>query len=458
VTAAGPTRAWLARRRQRLAYLLVAAAIAATFAAAITGGIRLHHAAVIERQSLRTQKLASAVSELQNFALQAQTAKTVDAGLAARRKRALAAADAAFRSVAANDAAEGRRLRGSYAAYLHDSTRVFERAWQNAGVPSPSQQRRVERRLADLESLIGVEAARQAHEVRVTNPSARFALIAAAVAAALLVALLAWQFELERRAGRLDRDNAERAAELMRLRDEFVAVVSHELRTPLTSIIGYLELIGDDTHSLTEQQRAYLAVVERSAAKLVDLVGDLLLVAAADEGVLALDRQEIDIEVLAHHSIDAARPAADAGEILLTVDHGPTGPVLGDPARLEQMLDNLVSNAVKFTPAGGRVTVRTACRDGVATFEVTDTGDGISVADQEHLFEPFFRTRAASARSVPGTGLGLTITKAIVDAHGGTLEVESAPGAGTTFRVRIPTDLPAPTPGNEPEAEAVERV
>jgi hypothetical protein len=169
VTAAGPTRRWLARRRQRLAYLLVAAAIAATFAAAITGGIRLHHAAVIERQSLRTQKLESAVSELQNFALQAQTAKTVDAGLAARGKRALAAADAAFRSVAAHDAAEGRRLRGSYAAYAHDSTRVFER--QNAGVPSASQQRRVERRLADLESLIGVEAARQAHEVRVRIPT-----------------------------------------------------------------------------------------------------------------------------------------------------------------------------------------------------------------------------------------------------------------------------------------------
>jgi signal transduction histidine kinase len=116
--------------------------------------------------------------------------------------------------------------------------------------------------------------------------------------------------------------------------------------------------------------------------------------------------------------------------------------VFGDPARIAQLLDNLISNAIKFTPENGRVTVRTASHGGFALFEVADTGEGIAAADQEHLFEPFFRAGRGMAHAVPGTGLGLTITKAIVDAHGGTIDVESAPGHGTTFRVSFPAALP----------------
>jgi signal transduction histidine kinase len=102
------------------------------------------------------------------------------------------------------------------------------------------------------------------------------------------------------------------------------------------------------------------------------------------------------------------------------------------------MLDNLISNAIKFTPSGGRVTVRAGRRGSNAVFEVVDTGDGISEPDRDRLFEPFFRSREANARAVPGTGLGLTIAKAIVDAHDGTIEVESVPGGGATFRIRLP--------------------
>lgn len=378
----------------------------AAFAAALIGGFRLHHAAVLEHQALRTQTFASAAFRID------------DAGFERRRVGALADANAALQNVAAHDGAEGARLRSAYTAYVHNPSRPH---------------------LSRLEAHLRAETERLAHEIRVSNPRARVVLIAAVVAAALLVALLIWQFDLERRAGRLDHDFAERAAELIRLRDEFVAVVSHELRTPLTSIIGYVELVADPhAGTLTQQQTDYLAVIDRSAERLVDLVGDLLLVAAADEGGLALERRQVDLETLTGQAVDAARPAAESAEILLTAEHRGGDPVYGDPARLAQMLDNLISNAIKFTPEGGKVTVRTASDGGVAVFEVADTGDGIATADQEHLFEPFFRARSATGRTVQGTGLGLTITKAIVDAHGGTIDVQSTPGRGATFRVEFP--------------------
>ncbi len=325
---------------------------------------------------------------------------------------------AALQNVAAHDAAEGARLRGVYTPYV-----------QNPNRPN----------LSRLEAQIRVETDRLATDIRVSNPRARVVLIAAVVAAAFVVALLIFQFELQRRAGRLDRDFAERAAELIRLRDEFVAVVSHELRTPLTSIIGYAELVADPhAGPLTQQQTDYLAVIDRSAERLVDLVGDLLLVAAADEGGLALERREFDLATLTGQAVDAARPAAESADVTLSQEHRGGDPVYGDPARLAQMLDNLISNAIKFTPEGGQVTVRTASDGGVAVFEVADTGDGIALADQEHLFEPFFRARSGTGRTVQGTGLGLTITKAIVDAHGGTIDIQSTPGSGSTFRVQFP--------------------
>ena len=138
-------------------------------------------------------------------------------------------------------------------------------------------------------------------------------LIIAVLSAAVLVGVLIWQFEMQRRAGRIDRDNAARAEELIRLRDEFVATVSHELRTPLTSIVGYLELIGDDeSASRTPEQQAFLEIVQRNAERLVSLVSDLLLVAEARDRELRLDVREVDLGQLAAECVTAAKPAADA--------------------------------------------------------------------------------------------------------------------------------------------------
>ena len=380
------------RNVQKLAYTFISAALLFTFAATGLGAFRLHHAATTERQTIRTQELQTAV-------LEGNQGDVVTA----------------FHNVATHDAGEGRRLDAAYVAYL----------------ATP-------RHAATFNRVIEAELSRQAGEIRRINPSARFALITAAVGAGLLVVLLIWLFELSRRSGRIDRDNAARSEELIRLRDEFVAVVSHELRTPLTSIIGYLELIVDgDAGGLTSEQAAYLAVVQRSTNRLVDLVGDLLLVAEAERGPLALELVEVDGAALAANAVESARPAADARGIIVRLEHGDPITVAGDPTRLAQMLDNLVSNAIKFTPQGGRVTVRAGRRGSDAVFEITDTGEGIADGDRDRLFDPFFRSQGVNARAVPGTGLGLTITKAIVDAHSGTIEIDST-REGSTFRVRLP--------------------
>jgi signal transduction histidine kinase len=215
--------------------------------------------------------------------------------------------------------------------------------------------------------------------------------------------------------------------------------VSHELRTPLTSIIGYLDLLDDDASAgMTTEQRTFLSVVHRSAHRLRELVGDLLLVAEAEGGLLALDLQEVDLGVLAADCVEAARPSADAKEIQLSLNREEERRIQGDPTRLAQMMDNLVSNAIKFTPAGGRVAVRTSFENGQALFEVTDTGFGIAPADEARLFDRFFRGRPAIDNAVRGTGLGLTITKAIVEAHKGSITVKSTLGRESTFLVRLP--------------------
>ena len=413
--------------------------MAAVVGSAIAAGFLLHHAADLERQTLRTQGLGSVAFALQNSLLRAQTENSVSERLAADRARLLAEADAAFGRIRAHNRPEGDRLGPAYVAYLRASSRAFAHAAGNGGRVPAALQRQVERRLAGLESRVAAEIGSEARASRVTNPEARLALIVAALAAALLVVAFIWQFELERRAGRLDRDNAERSAELMRLKDDFVATVSHELRTPLTSILGYLELIGQDTSAgeAPEQER-FLAVVQRNADRLLRLVSDLLLVAEVEDSTLTLDLHDVDLGAIARDCVEAAQPAADAKRIRLTLRDGAPGRIEGDPIRLAQMLDNLVSNAIKFTPVGGDVLVKAAGRDGHALFAVTDSGIGVSAVDQTQLFEPFFRTRAAADQAVLGTGLGLTITKAIVDAHGGSIRVESEVGTGTTFEVQLP--------------------
>ena len=238
----------------------------------------------------------------------------------------------------------------------------------------------------------------------------------------------------------------ERLRELDRLKDEFVALVSHELRTPLTSIRGYLELVLEEEGALTDEQRQFLGVVERNAHRLLALVGDLLFLAQIEAGKLSLEVGAVDLGAVAADSVETARPLAEEKGVTVTLATGPLALIAGDRARLAQLLDNLISNGIKFTPAEGRVDVRVRGERGQAVIEVRDTGMGIPSHEQEHLFERFFRTAKATEQAIPGTGLGLAISKAIVQAHGGRITCASAEGSGTTFRVSIPIRQLAPKP------------
>jgi signal transduction histidine kinase len=230
-----------------------------------------------------------------------------------------------------------------------------------------------------------------------------------------------------------------RLLELDRLKDEFLSLVSHELRTPLTSIRGYLDLVLDEeAGELNPEQRRFLQAVERNSGRLLRLVGDLLFVAQADAGRLSLERAKVDLAELAAHCVEGAAPAASEKSVTLVLMANPVPALVGDRGRLAQVLDNLVSNALKFTPAGGTVEVRTFSEGEAVILEVEDTGIGIPAADQPRLFERFFRSSVADDQAIPGTGLGLAIVKAIVEAHAGLISIESREGKGTTFRIDLP--------------------
>jgi signal transduction histidine kinase len=281
--------------------------------------------------------------------------------------------------------------------------------------------------------------------------------IAIAVGASVLSGLVLWRLAILvrsldrlRSAERSARTEAETAHELLaeqnerlveadRLKDEFVALISHDLRTPLTSILGYLELTLED-EELTSSQRGYLEVVERNAQRLIRLVSDLLFVARLEAGQLELHESELDLAAVAQQSVHEAEPLAAVGGVTLRCETEPVPGVAADRGRMFQLLDNLVSNAIKFTPSGGEVSVRVQAADGAVRLEVADTGIGIPAEEQHRLFERFYRASTAADQQVQGTGLGLYIARAIVEAHGGEITFESEAGQGTAFRIEIPLE------------------
>jgi signal transduction histidine kinase len=228
--------------------------------------------------------------------------------------------------------------------------------------------------------------------------------------------------------------------EAERSRDEFFALVSHEMRTPLTSIIGYLQLVLDD-EALGRDARRFLQIVHRNAQRLLRLVGDMLFVAQVEAGRLSLDHEVVALRSIVVDGVDAARPAAESTGVTISLVEDPSGDpdfVVGDRDRLAQALDNLISNALKFSARDSTVTVRMRHESGFVSIAVIDTGDGIPTVEQEHLFDRFARSDTAIERGVPGAGLGLAVVKAIVEAHGGSVALESVVGDGTTVTMRLP--------------------
>jgi PAS domain S-box-containing protein len=235
------------------------------------------------------------------------------------------------------------------------------------------------------------------------------------------------------------------ARQVDRIKDSLVATVSHELRTPLTSIIGYLELVGTGDSRLGEEDAHYVEIVQRNAQRLQHMVEELLFLGRVDAEGLSLDLEDVDVTEVARNAIGSARPVAGAQEITLEFEeHGPA-PARADAKRLGQVFDNLVSNAIKFTPAGGSVKVSVAAHEQGVIARVADTGCGIPRPEQSRLFERFFRSSAT--QHLPGTGLGLTIVRAIVESHGGSIACYSEEGEGTAFTFSLPL-TPSETPRN----------
>jgi signal transduction histidine kinase len=221
---------------------------------------------------------------------------------------------------------------------------------------------------------------------------------------------------------------------LSTLRSDFVAVVSHELRTPLTSVIGSARTLQDRWRDLTPEHRdKLLAVAVNEADRLATLVGDVLDTSRIDAGIFSYTMGEVDIGELVAGAVAAA--SSDGVGIVERVD-GELPPIHGDGSRLRQVLSNLIDNAIKYSPRDGIVEVRAAAVHRRVVVDVTDRGDGIATEDLELIFEKFGRVSGQTGK--PGTGLGLYIARAIAEAHGGSLEVDSAPGRGSTFTLTLP--------------------
>jgi signal transduction histidine kinase len=249
----------------------------------------------------------------------------------------------------------------------------------------------------------------------------------------------------------LTREQAARleAERANRLKDEFLATLSHELRTPLNAIMGWAHVLGQSSHDRDTVQRA-AAVIRQNATSQSQLIDDILDVSRIVGGRLVLDTQLVDLHAVIDDAIDSLMPAALAKNIQVTRDLNREIKVVGDRDRLQQVVWNLVSNAFKFTPKGGRVEVRLAEAEGDAQIDVIDNGIGISPEFLPFVFDRFRQADSSMSRRHSGLGLGMAIVRHLVELHGGTVSVESAgEDQGTTFRLRLSGHI-----GAAPEAPA----
>ncbi|HTH03728.1 MAG TPA: ATP-binding protein [Vicinamibacterales bacterium] len=239
----------------------------------------------------------------------------------------------------------------------------------------------------------------------------------------------------------LNREHSARAAaeQANRLKDQFLAVVSHELRTPLNAILGWAELLQSGKLDQSKGDRASRAILE-SAKRQAQLIDELLDVARIMSGKLRLERSTVDLVEIANSAVAVVQPVIEAKHIRVEIESSPgLSTVFGDSSRLQQVIWNLLSNALKFTPEGGVVHVRLHTASGWAELVVADSGNGIPQEFLPHVFEPFRQADASTTRTYAGLGLGLSIVKQIVEAHGGTVSAENNPaGPGAVFTVRLP--------------------
>jgi signal transduction histidine kinase len=249
--------------------------------------------------------------------------------------------------------------------------------------------------------------------------------------------------ELRRKNYQLEQQNLA-IQEANRLKTEFVSMVSHELRTPLTSIQGYAELMLEDER-ITEEQRESLTIVKKNSNRLLALINDLLDLSRIEAGRVDLHRTSLDLARLIPEVAGSLRPLIEAKRQRLRLDFGEALPaVWADEDRVTQILTNLISNAHKYTLMEGSITVAARRDDGFVRVDVSDTGIGLSPEDQAQLFTKFFTAHHRSPQAGGGTGLGLVITRLLVELHGGRITVSSAPGQGSTFSFSLPAlEIPA---------------
>lgn len=249
------------------------------------------------------------------------------------------------------------------------------------------------------------------------------------------------EFLVRRRAERL-------AAELDQSRDEYIALVGHELRTPLTSVQAYTEVMLDDPDT-TEDQRFMLEVMRRNTTSLHGIVMKLLDVSGMRAGHIDLNLQPMDLAAVVHAAVDAARESS-AADVTIEANTPPTTPLRADPHRLRQVVDELLANALTWAAPGSTVGISLHSDPHSATLAVSNTGNRIATDERDRLFDMFFRSDTARHSGIPGTGLGLTIARTIIEQHGGTITVSEPDEAATTFTIRLPVAAGSRSPSSGP--------
>jgi len=239
------------------------------------------------------------------------------------------------------------------------------------------------------------------------------------------------------RAYESERKTVEELRRLSALRADFVSLVSHELRTPMAAVIGAARTLQQRWRELSPEQReSFLDLIAGETNRLAELIGDVLDTSRIEAGTFSFRFRELDLSQLVHDAVATAQLGQDEVRLLADV-RSPLPEIRGDHDRLRQVLTNLIDNAIKYSPVGGEVEVRAYQEDGRVLVDVHDEGPGIAKADQKLIFEKFGRVVGTDGTR-PGTGLGLFIARSIAEAHGGTLDVASAPGRGATFTVKLP--------------------